>query len=421
MDQFVGTLETDCRAALFVGVARVGVTCPPLSAHASIRCSFPQPSAHSRMTSAGRSSLCPGGSNFRCVSDRVVLEGEEKPSRQAVAELPDRLKPIVLGFLLLLSPFVLPAQENPPVELVSTIPLPQLHPGDFDHFVVDVQGKRLFACAVDNSNVLVIDLTKHEVIHTIDDLEAPHSGVYRPDLKKLFVVDGGLGEVKMYDTITYKPAGSIHVRKEANSVTYDPVSKLMYVANGGESAFSYITVINTTTAKVVGEIHTHTRHTEAMAIDGQRLFVNAANDTVEVYDRRDYMLLETWHIAQVGKRPTAMAFDAADHRLFIGTRNPGKLIVLDSESGKVISSFPAAPMVDDMAYSGTDKRIYYAAAGFLDVFQSHGPNHYVRIGHIPTAYHAKTGILADALDRYYLGVGAHAGRKAEILIFRIVP
>jgi DNA-binding beta-propeller fold protein YncE len=334
----------------------------------------------------------------------------------------NRLKPIVLGCLLLLSPFVLATQENPPLELASTIPLPQLHPGDFDHFVVDVQGKRLFACAVDNSKVLVIDLTKHAVIHTMDDLEAPHSGVYRPDLKKLFVVDGGLGEVKVYDTVTYKPIGSIALRKEANSVTYDPVSKLMYVANGGEDAkapFSYISIVDTNSAKVVGEIRTDTRHTEAMAIDGRRLFVNAENNTVEVFDRWAYTLFETWHIEQIGKRPTAMAFDAAGHRLFIGTRNPGKLIVLDSDSGKVISSFPAAPMVDDMAYSGKDKRLYYAASGFLDVFQSHGVNHYVGIGHIPTAYHAKTGILADELDRYYLGVGAHAGGKAEILIFRI--
>ena len=336
----------------------------------------------------------------------------------------NRLKPIGFVVLLLFSPLALPAQENPPLTLASTISLPQLHPGDFDHFVLDVQGKRLFACAVDNSKVLVIDLAKHTLIHSMDDLEAPHAGVYRADIKKLFVVDGGSGEVKVYDTVTYKSVGSIALRKEANSVTYDPVSKLMYVANGSEGAnisTSYITVINSTTESVVGEIHTDTKHTEAMAIDGPRLFVNAANDTVEVYDRWKNTLLETWHIAQVGKRPTAMAFDAADHRLFIGTRNPGKLIVLDSESGKVISSFPAAPMVDDMAYSGTDKRIYYAASGFLDVFQSHDPNHYVRIGHIPTAYHAKTGILADGLDRYYLGVGAHAGRKAAILIFKIVP
>ena len=39
------------------------------------------------------------------------------------------------------------AQDKPPLELVQTIPLPQLHDGDFDHFTVDVAGNRLFSTA----------------------------------------------------------------------------------------------------------------------------------------------------------------------------------------------------------------------------------------------------------------------------------
>ena len=32
------------------------------------------------------------------------------------------------------------AQDKAPLTLANTIPLPQLHEGDFDHFVVDVAG-----------------------------------------------------------------------------------------------------------------------------------------------------------------------------------------------------------------------------------------------------------------------------------------
>ena len=56
------------------------------------------------------------------------------------------------------------AQVPGPLKLIQTIPLPGLKDGDFDHFQVDLPGKRLFLCAEDNSAVEVIDLTTNKVI-----------------------------------------------------------------------------------------------------------------------------------------------------------------------------------------------------------------------------------------------------------------
>jgi outer membrane protein assembly factor BamB len=55
--------------------------------------------------------------------------------------------------------------------------------------------------------------------------------------------------------------------------------------------------------------------------------------------------LASWPLLKDATRTTARAFDEAAHRLFIGTRNSGKLIVLDSNTGKVLASLPAAGMV----------------------------------------------------------------------------
>ncbi|SRR6266566_1183605 len=93
------------------------------------------------------------------------------------------------------------------------------------------------------------------------------------------------------------------------------------------------------------------------------------NNEIKVFNRADHKLLATWSIAEQGKKPTALAFDEAGHRLFVGTRDPGKLIVLDSDSGKVVASMPAGPMVDDMAFDSASRRIYFAASQFIDVFQ----------------------------------------------------
>ncbi|HEY6373675.1 MAG TPA: hypothetical protein VIX37_24080 [Candidatus Sulfotelmatobacter sp.] len=126
-------------------------------------------------------------------------------------------KAMMLSAVLLALVIGVAAQEKAPLKLLHVTPMPELHDGDFDHLTADVAGNRLFVTAEENSKVLVFDLKTAKLIHTIDDVKAPHSLLYRADLKKLFVVDSDLGEVKIYETDSYQPAGSIKVREGADA------------------------------------------------------------------------------------------------------------------------------------------------------------------------------------------------------------
>jgi len=207
------------------------------------------------------------------------------------------------------------ANEKTPLKLVQTTPLPQLHEGDFDHFTVDLKGNRLFSTAEENEKVLVFDLKSNKLIHTIEGLKAPHSMLYRGDLKKLFVVDGDLGEVKIFNSDTYKPIGSIKVREGADSSTSDPATKYLYIVETGKDAHlpdSYITIVDTTASKKIAEIKISSDDVEAMALEksGPRLFVDIRGKAeVQVYDRNSHALLATWSVADVGKKPTTIALD----------------------------------------------------------------------------------------------------------------
>ena len=336
-------------------------------------------------------------------------------------------KALTLSALILAFVIGVSAQEKSPLKLLHSTPLPELHDGDFDHLTPDVAGNRLFVTAEENSKVLVFDLKTNKLIHTIDDLKAPHSMLYRADLKKLFVVDGDLGEVKIYETDSYKPVGSIKLREGADASSYDPSTKYLYVVNGGKDAKlpnAYISVVDTTTAKSIAEIKIDSNDVEGMTFEksGPRMFVVIrGNNAVEVFDRTKRTLLATWPIAQEGKKPTAIAYDEQGHRLFVGPRDPGKLIVLDSDSGKIVASYPAAAMVDDMAYDGSSKRIYFAGTEFLDVFHENDADHYDRIGHIPTSFRAKTGVLVPELNRFYLAVPHHEKQTAELRVYEVLP
>ena len=74
----------------------------------------------------------------------------------------------------------------------------------------------------------------------------------------------------------------------------------------------------------------------------------------------------------------------------MGSRDPAKLVVLNSDSGEIVASYPAAAMIDDLAFDGERKRIYYAGTLFLDVFQEKDPDHFDLIAHMPTSVRAKT-------------------------------
>jgi len=55
--------------------------------------------------------------------------------------------------------------------------------------------------------------------------------------------------------------------------------------------------------------------------------------------------------------------DEADHPLFVTTRTPGKLIVLDTDSDKMETSLPCVSDNDDLAYDSASKRIYISGSG----------------------------------------------------------
>jgi len=333
----------------------------------------------------------------------------------------------ILFTLSMSLPLVAAAQEKIPLKLVATIPLPGLKDGDFDHFAADVDGHRLFLTAEENDKFEILDTKSNQRLHTMQDVKAPHAILFRKDLKKLFVVEGDASAVKIYDCDTYKPLGEVKVSIDADSIAYDASTGYLYVVNGGREAhtpYSLISVIDTNNSKKLRDITIPSDHVEAITLEksGPRMFINiTGQNAVGVMDRNKSELGAKWPLPAGDKLNVAMAFDEANHRLFIVTRNPGKLIVLSSDDGKVVADLPAVGLVDDAAYDAQHKRIYLAGDQFLDVFEQKDADHYALLARVPGAFRAKTGILVPELNRYYLAVPHHAGKEAEVRVYEIEP
>jgi len=101
------------------------------------------------------------------------------------------------------------------------------------------------------------------------------------------------------------------------------------------------------------DIKIDSNHVEALVLEksGPRLFMNiTGKNAVGVMDRDKSTLTTTWPLPLGDKLNVAMALDEPNHRLFVVTRTPGKLVVLDSDTGKVVADVSAVGMVDDAAY-----------------------------------------------------------------------
>jgi DNA-binding beta-propeller fold protein YncE len=330
----------------------------------------------------------------------------------------------ILFALLAVSAAKVQCQESAPLKLVQTYTLPADVKGNFDHFAIDLAGNRLFATPEAYQAVLVFDIKTGKLLHKITGIEKPHAILYREDLKRLYITDGDAGEVKIVDSASYAVLSSVKLLEDSDSVGYDPVTKYLYVDNGGGDAhqtYSMLSVVDTTAGKKLSEMKIDGDTLEAMALEksSPRIYVNnRAKSQVEVIDRAKLELMESWPVTKA-KTNVAMALDEANHRLFIACRSGG-IVVLDTQTGKEITVLPITKGVDDLVYDPASKRLYASCDGDADVYEQRGPDDYKLLGQIPTGPLGRTSLLVPQLRRYFVAVPQHGTTNAEILVFDVL-
>ena len=329
------------------------------------------------------------------------------------------LRPILQAIVALVFCYTLAtvrAQTASPLKLTQTIALPGVE-GRIDHFAFDAAGERLFVCALGNNTVEVVDLRKAERIHSITGLGAPQGIAYIPELDRLFIANDKGGICKIYDAKSYQNVGEIDFKDDADNVRYDDSSKRLYVGFGSGG----IGIINAPESKTIGSIKL-SAHPEAFELEkrGKRIFVNVPNARhVAVIDRDKGEVINTWKTdLAFGNFP--MALDETNHRLFVGCRLPSKLVVLDTESGKVIAKIDISGDSDDLFYDSKRHRIYaICGAGKIDIIEQADANSYKVSAKIDTADGARTGLFVPERDTLFVAVPHHGSQKAEIRAYQI--
>jgi len=340
------------------------------------------------------------------------------------------VKKLGVIYLLLFAIFgmAVKAQDKQLLKLLVTTPLPG-YSGDFDHFGLDLKGKRLFLTAEDHKTVEVFNLMTGERLKSITGFGQPHAIVFLPATNNFIVTDGdGFGMVELVSGKDYSILNKIKLPPAVDGAIFNPVNKYYYVESGGNEPKGnthLINIIDTKTFKLVGDITLPGDHSEAMAIshDGKKLYVNLTGPKeVGVVDLTTRKLIANWPIPEA-ETPNSMVLDEPNHRLFIATRKPPKFFVFNIDTGKVVTSLPCTGFNDDMWLDVAHKRIYVTGSDTTTVFEERDADHYEHIADVPTGYRAKTSLLVPQLNRLYVAVSGKGKDDAKLAmqIYEVQP
>jgi hypothetical protein len=104
--------------------------------------------------------------------------------------------------------------------------------------------------------------------------------------------------------------------------------------------------------------------------------------------------------------------------LFVGCRLPPKLIVLNTESGDVVSKTDISGDCDELFYDLNHHRIFaICGAGEIDVIHQTDPNTYKTLTKVDTAKGARTGLFAPEQAKLFVAVPHRRSQQAEIRVY----
>jgi YVTN family beta-propeller protein len=301
------------------------------------------------------------------------------------------------------------------LKLVKAIPLNGVE-GRIDHLTLTPDGNRLFVAALGNNTVEVLDPVGGRKIDAIKGFAEPQGVFYIPESKKLAVASGGDDKVRIYDE-ALKLLGTVDGLPDADNVRYDSQAKLLYVGYGSGA----LAVIDPDKPSKVADIKLD-GHPESFRLEtaGTRIFVNVPSaGQIEVVDRVRRQVMAKWPLT-AAKSNFPMFLDEKQHRLFVGCRSGAKLLVLDTQTGKLVADADCAGDTDDLFYDAAHRRILITGgAGVITVVEQADADHYRVIDTVKTAAGGRTSLFSPELGLLFLAVPHRGDQRAEIRVYMV--
>ncbi len=288
------------------------------------------------------------------------------------------------------------AEAGRPYRFLKEIPIGG--EGGWDILTIDSAAYRLYLSH--STKVIVVDLKKNAVVAEILDTPGVHGFVAVPELGRGFSTNGKESKASVVNLTTLQTITKIETGENPDALVYDPGRGEVYVFNhAGNSA----TVIDAKTAKVVSTIPLG-GSPEFAAVDraAGRVYCNIEDkNEVVAIDITKHEVTARWPVAP-GEEPGGIAFDPAHHRLFAACHNK-MMVMLDTESGKVVGSVPIGSGADGCAFDEATRLAFASCGeGTTTIAEEETSEKLTVVQTLQTARGARTMALDPSTHRIYL-------------------
>jgi YVTN family beta-propeller protein len=247
--------------------------------------------------------------------------------------------------------------------------------------------------------VHVVDMKTGKNVATITQVNGVHGIAIASEFNKGFISNGADSNVTVFNLKDYSIIEKVPVTgRNPDAILFEPFTKTVITWNGRSSN---ATVIDAKTDKVIQTIPLAGKP-EAAVSDGKgKVFVNIEDKSeVCMINVRTWKVEQTWSISP-GEGPSGLALDNENHRLFSATDK--LMVVLDAETGKIITTLPTGDRVDGAGFDPGLKRAYSSCGeGVLTVVQEENPNSFKVLANVPTQTGARTISVSAKTHWIYL-------------------
>ena len=265
--------------------------------------------------------------------------------------------------------------------------------GTYDYVRFDATAHRLYIAH--DKRIDVLDSETGKKIGEIGPTNRAHGVALVPNLNRGFISSGNDRSVVVFDLKTLKILSVIKpTGVKPDAIEYDPDTNLVYCVNGGSTGD--VSIIDPEKAAIVRTVSIGGTKLEAMGFDGRgHAFINDEEQVaVHVLDLHTLTVTATWSL-KPGEGGTGLAVDREHHRIFSACSN-NKLVVLDSDTGKVVAMPAIGADPDGAAFDGTTGTIFTSNTdGTLTVIHEDTPDKYTVVQNVTTEPGCRT-IAIDA-------------------------
>jgi DNA-binding beta-propeller fold protein YncE len=270
--------------------------------------------------------------------------------------------------------------------------------GGFDYVYADRAGRRLYVPrGGQTARVTVFNLDTLEPAGEIANTNA-HGAAVDPKSNHGFASSK---PVAMWDTKTLALIKTIDVQGNPDGILFDPFNDRVWVFS---HAAPNATVIEAKDGSIVGTVDLGGAPEQAVTDGKGRLYVDIEDkDNVAVVDAKTLQVTAHYDIAEQAKTPAGLAFDVKNHVLFAACRNPAAMVILNADTGKVITTLPIGTGVDGADFNPATMEAFSSQGdGTLTVIKEESPTKFVVEQTVKTMPTAKTMTLDTKTNQVYL-------------------